>query len=180
VGAVVGLSVVGLSVVGAVEGCPVGEDEGTPVVGFVLGIEVVGLLVGVPVVGFEVVGLLVGIEVVGLFVGARVVGTLVGLRVVGTLVGLRVVGTLVGLRVVGLDVGFEVVGLGVHPISFDGTGKHALLRQVFVVQPMPSLQPESSMHGSSARRILRNTLFTRDDLSLMTSVAQVRGKQYAK
>ena len=43
----------------------------------------------------------------------------------------------------GLDVGFEVVGLGVHPISFDGTGKHALLRQVFVVQPMPSLQPAS-------------------------------------
>ena len=87
---------------------------------------------------------------------------LVGARVVGTLVGLRVVGLEVGARVGGLDVGFEVVGLGVHPISFDGTGKHALLRQVFVVQPIPSLQPESFMQGSSARRIWRNTLFTRD------------------
>ena len=57
-----------------------------------------------------------------------------------------------GFEVVGLDVGFDDVGLGVHPTS--GTGMHVLFRQVFVVQAMPSSQPESLMQGTSAFRIL--------------------------
>ena len=90
--------------------------------------------------GVEVVGLPVGVDVIGLFVG-----------------------TLVGFEVVGLDVGFEVVGLEVHPISVDGTGKHVLFRQVFVVQLMKSLHPASLMQGSSAFGVLRHTIFTRDE-----------------
>ena len=110
--------------------------------------------------------MLVGVRVVGLFVGARVVGDFVGLEV-GLSVGFRVVGlavvglvlgTLVGLSVVGILVGFtvgvgllvvgEVVG-GEHSTISIG-GMHALLTQLFWVQTMPSLQPESLMQGSSA------------------------------
>jgi len=117
----------------------------------VLGIEVVGLFVGARVVG-DPVGFLVGLFVVGLEVGVLVGFRVVGLAVVGLRVGPPVgwyVG--VGFLVVGRVVGGAVVGLEVHPTISVG-GMHTLLTvsQLFWVQTMPSLQPESLMECSSA------------------------------
>lgn len=119
----------------------VGLFVGTRVVG-----DSVGFLVGLFVVGLEV-GVLVGFRVVGVAVVGLEVGTLVGFGVVGIPVGLFVG---VGLLVVGGVVGGPVVGLEVHPTISVG-GMHTLLTvsQLFWVQTMPSLQPESLMHCSS-------------------------------
>jgi hypothetical protein len=41
-------------------------------------------------------------------------------------------------------------------------GMHVLLTQAFRVQKLPSLQPKSSIHGSSASRIVRKANFYSD------------------
>ncbi len=80
----------------------------------------------------------------------------------------------VGLAVVGVRIVGRAVGAMMrHPTSIGGM--HVLLRQVFWVQRMPSLQPMSFMQVSSASRILRKILFTRDELLLVASVTPVRG-----